>query len=72
VDLGSKSTRIVEGRMDDGKIEWLPMVVNRGELGDPHWGTIKDGRMDLSYGTNRNAKGTVTLQFAKKKGPGGR
>jgi uncharacterized protein (TIGR03067 family) len=64
-----KSVRIVEGRIQDGRIEWEPVIANRGALGDPHWGTIRDGRMELSYGKDRTAAGTVSLQFYGKAPP---
>lgn len=69
INIGNRSTQIVEGRILDGKISWIPMVANQGVLGVPHWGTIKDGKMELSYGKDWIPKGTVTLQFSKKKGP---
>lgn len=66
-DIATQSSRVIEGTIRDGKIEWVPLYADRGELGPPHWGTIKDGVMELNYGKDRKPEGTVTLTFAKKK-----
>src|SRR5262249_43254653 len=72
MEMATKSTRIVEGRIQDGKVEWEPMVLNQGQLGDPHWGTMAAGRMDLSYGKNRPAGAPVPGGFNAKGPPRGR
>jgi hypothetical protein len=66
-DIATRSSRVIEGSIRDGKIEWVPLYADRGELGQPHWGTIKDGVMELNYGKDGKADGSVTLKFAKKK-----
>ncbi len=66
-DIASQSARVIEGNIRDGKVEWVPLYADRGALGDPHWGTIKDGVMELNTGKDGKVAGTVTLTFAKKK-----
>jgi hypothetical protein len=66
-DIATQSSRVIEGTIRAEKIEWVPLYADRGQLGHPHWGTIKDGVMELNYGKDGKAEGTVTLRFAKRK-----